>query len=395
MPDAATMDRTEVLIVGGGPAGSTCAQVLRAQGIDVVVLDKARFPRDKVCAGWVTPQVMQTLGVDLEDYRSSRTLQPITAFRTGLIARPAVGTEYREPVSYGIRRSEFDHYLLQRSGARVRSGEALQSLRRADDGGWVVNDAIEARLLVGAGGHFCPVARQLGARIGAGETVIAAQELEYRMSAEQAARCAVEPERPELYFCDDLKGYGWCFRKGDWLNVGLGREDKHRLSAHVEAFCDWLRREARVPADLPDRFKGHAYLLYTQAPRALVADAALLIGDAAGLAYAQSGEGIRPAVESGIFAAQAVAQALAAPDAAARQAALDGYATRVEQRFGRRGSGIPAAAEPSPPSFWRTTAARVLMSTRWFSRHVVINRWFLHGQQPALPAIAAPGRTGA
>ena len=52
------MDACEVLIVGGGPAGSACAWALRNRGCDVVVMDKATFPRDKVCAGWITPAVL-------------------------------------------------------------------------------------------------------------------------------------------------------------------------------------------------------------------------------------------------------------------------------------------------------------------------------------------------
>jgi len=384
------MDTTDVLIVGGGPAGSTCARVLRDLGVDVTVLDRSVFPRDKVCAGWITPQVVQTLALDLDDYRSRRTLQPIQAFRTGLIGESPVGTRYGRPVSYGIRRSEFDHYLLERSGARLRLGEPLKLLVRENDT-WRVNDSIRARVVIGAGGHFCPVARRFGAQLGSGESVIAAQELEYRLDARQAAECAIDPERPELYFCDDLKGYGWCLRKGDWLNVGLGREDKQHLSSHVEAFCDWLRQEGRVPPDLPARFKGHAYLLYTQAPRPLVIDqGTLLIGDAAGLAYAQSGEGIRPAIESGVLAAEVVASALAHGNERLPPGALDAYGRQVEARFGRRTRPAPAvmpAATP-PTARWRAAVARRLLANKWFSRHVVIDRWFLHGQQPALPSIA-------
>ncbi len=381
-----TPQRTDVLVAGGGPAGSTCARLLAARGFDVTVIDRSAFPRDKTCAGWITPQVVQTLGLDLQDYGRSRTLQPISAFRTGVICGAPVLTDYPGTVSYGIRRSEFDHYLLERSGARLRLGEPLATLERTP-GGWRANGGLEARVVVGAGGHFCPVARHLGADIGAGEQVIAAQEIEYRLDAAQAARCAVEPARPELYFCDDLKGYGWCFRKGDWLNVGLGREDKHHLAAHVAAFCDWLRRERRVPDDLPARFKGHAYLLYPQAPRPLVADGILLAGDAAGLAYAQSGEGIRPAIESGILAAEAIAQALSSAGGSVDAAALGGYRLAMERRFGRRRSaGRPLiAAAPAPA--WRRRLAGALLGNRWFSRRVVIDRWFLHGQQPALPAI--------
>ena len=56
-----SMDSCDVLIVGGGPAGSTCARQLAKAGCDVLVMDKSAFPRDKVCAGWITPAVIESL----------------------------------------------------------------------------------------------------------------------------------------------------------------------------------------------------------------------------------------------------------------------------------------------------------------------------------------------
>src|SRR5262245_21559497 len=165
------MDACDVLIVGGGPAGSSCAWQLRRAGLDVVVLDKARFPRDKVCAGWITPAVIDELALDVEDYRNGRVFQPISGFRTSILGSPEVFTDYGRPVSYGIRRCEFDHYLLERSGARLLTGTPLESLRRDGDR-WVVNDQIAAPLVVGAGGHFCPVARQTTEKSNGGETVV-------------------------------------------------------------------------------------------------------------------------------------------------------------------------------------------------------------------------------
>ena len=58
------METCDVLVVGGGPAGSTCAWKLRQAGADVTVIDRATFPRDKVCAGWITPPVINALGLD-------------------------------------------------------------------------------------------------------------------------------------------------------------------------------------------------------------------------------------------------------------------------------------------------------------------------------------------
>ncbi len=229
------METCDVLIVGGGPAGSSCAWKLRQHGMSVVVIDKAPFPRDKICAGWITPAVVQALQLDTGGYAEGRVLQPITAIRTGLIRGGELETRYPATISFGIRRCEFDHYLLQRSAARLRLGETLKSLEKRGSL-WTVNDAIAAPLLIGAGGHFCPVARFLGAKLGAAEDAVAAKEIEFAMDAEQAAGCRVRADTPEIYFCRDLKGYGWCFRKGNYLNIGLGREGHQGLARTSRGF---------------------------------------------------------------------------------------------------------------------------------------------------------------
>src|ERR1700694_4018467 len=110
------MARGDVLIVGGGPAGSSCAWPLRHSGLDVVILDKQIFPRHKVCGGWITPAVLSELEMDAAEYGRGRVLQPISSFRTGSIGGSSIETAYGSPVSYGIRRCEFDDYLLRRSG---------------------------------------------------------------------------------------------------------------------------------------------------------------------------------------------------------------------------------------------------------------------------------------
>jgi geranylgeranyl reductase family protein len=365
----------DVLVLGGGPAGSSCAWALRRRGLEVRVLDRARFPRHKVCAGWITPGLVESLQLDLDDYGRGRTLQPIHGFRTGVMGGPEVETTYPRAVSYGILRSEFDHYLLRRSGAAVVEGAALASLRRDADA-WVVNDHFRAPLVVGAGGHFCPVARLLGARR-TDDVVVAAQEVEFRMDHAQRRRCQVEPEVPELYFSGDLRGYGWCFRKGDVLNVGLGRADGREFPRHVRAFVEFLAARGRVPTDVPSRWLGHAYLLYDSTRPRLVDDGVLLVGDAAGLAYAQSGEGIRPAVESGLMAASVVAGAAGLYG----RERLEPYRQGLIGRFGRtRRISLPL------PSRWLGAIGRPLLATRWFTRKVVIDDWFLHARLPPLPS---------
>jgi flavin-dependent dehydrogenase len=370
------MQNCEVLIVGGGPAGSSCAGRLVQAGLNVLVIDRKTFPRDKTCAGWVTPQVFDVLGIDAADYANSRVCQPITGFRTGMIGGDEIGTEYGRVVSYGIRRCEFDHFLLERSGASCRFGEAVQDLCR-DGSGWIVNDSIRAQVLVGAGGHFCPVARALGAREGGQIVTVAAQEIEFELRPEDESRVQLRGEVPELYFCEDLAGYGWCFRKGNFLNVGLGRLNSPGVTAHVQSFCQFLRDRGKVTCDLPERFHGHAYRIYEHIEPKLVDEAVLFIGDAAGLAYPQSGEGIRPAVESGLLAADVMIAA--AGDYSGPK--LAPYASEIHKRFGapRRG----AMSDWLPAAFLRFAAAK-LMSTRWFAKSVVLDRWFLHAADPVL-----------
>jgi flavin-dependent dehydrogenase len=222
------------------------------------------------------------------------------------------------------------------------------------------------------------VARFIGARPGSDEPTVAAQEIEFELTPAQAARCLVREDRPELYFCRDMKGYGWCFRKGDYLNIGLGREDSHRLTGHVREFVDWLKAGGRIPRDILERFHGHAYLLYPHAPRRLAGDGVLLIGDAAGLAYPQSGEGILPAVESGQMAAETIIAA--AGDT--RRDALHAYVRRIGERFGPR----DAARTEAPPLIQqlKQQLARTLLTSHWFARHIVVERWFLHTHQPPL-----------
>lgn len=372
------MDSCGVLIVGGGPAGSSCAWQLRHAGLDVAVLDKQVFPRDKICGGWITPAVLAELEIDVADYARGRVLQPITGFRTGCIDGPMVVTRYGKPVSYGIRRREFDQYLLQRCGARIIQGVSLATLERSG-AGWIANGNIGARMLVGAGGHFCPVARLTGAR-SKGEVAVVAQEAEFEMNAAQQAGCAIQPDQPELYFCADLKGYGWCFRKENYLNIGLGRMDPHQLSSHVAAFLKFLKTAGRLSFDVPCTLPGHAYLLYGSSARNVVDDHLLLVGDAAGLAYSQSGEGIRPAIESGLLAAATI---LAANGNYSREN-LDSYRALLARRFGASGTDWTAGIGSHLPQHLIRALGKYLLGLRWFTREVVLNRWFLH-----TPSVAA------
>lgn len=357
------MIRGDALIVGGGPAGSTCARELHNAGWDVIVADRARFPRDKVCAGWLTPRVFELLDLDPEEYRATGlTLQEITAFRTGIIGRGLIETRYPRVVSYAVRRCEFDDFLLRRARVRVLEGTPVVTLRR-NGSAWLVNDMIEASVIVGAGGHFCPVARHLRAGADTSRPVIA-KEAEFRLDGHNTGAVS---DAPELFFCRDLEGYGWCVRKGDYLNVGIGRRENRDFARHVKDFITYLESRHALASPSEVTWRGHAYLASGTGPRPLTGAGILLVGDAAGLAYPESGEGICPAIESGHLAAQT----LIAANGRYELDDLKPYAEAIRRLH------PPAPVKPARVRAVFAAIGRVLLGSPAFTRRVVLDRWFL------------------
>jgi flavin-dependent dehydrogenase len=377
------LDACDVAIVGGGPAGSSCAWALRDSGLDVLVVDRATFPRHKLCGGWITPLVLDELEFTPEDYLPGRTMQPITGFRLSAIGGPQVEVGGDRIVSYGIRRCEFDEFLLRRSGARIREGVPLTSIERTD-GGWLINRDIRSRALIGAGGHFCPVGRYLGNK--GSPAPVLAQEIEFEMDVSRAAQSKVAGEIPELFFCRDMLGYGWVFRKDNYLNVGLGRTDSHEISRHVKDFLDYLAKTRLV--ETPDAgIAGHAYGLFGRSQRKILDDGVLLIGDAAGLAYPESGEGIRPAIESGLIAAHA----LLASEGNYSANKLSLYRQLLNSRLQREQSRIDTLSQLLPHTL-KEMLGRQLLRSHAFCRNVVMDQWFLRIAEQRLALSPQPVR---
>jgi len=367
----------DAIVVGGGPGGSTAAWRLARGGARVVLLDAARFPRLKLCAGWVTPTVWRTLELDPEDY--PHTLQPFADASIELDGE-VLETRWSDTVSYGIVRREFDAFLLRRAeqaGATVREQVRVGAVRAERDG--VVLETSEgtlsAPLVIGAGGHNCPVARALG-EIDDDEPVVVARESETRVGASLLRELTTRPGTPELFAEPDFRGYGWYFTKGDFLNVGIGcLGDGRDLHRRFDAMIERLRADGRLPAGLElEPFRGHAYAIRVDHPRRVAGDGFLLVGDAAGLARGVSGEGIGPAVESGTWAAEAVlAHGL---DADARPGRARGYAERIATRFGSGRPGVAERALASLPRQALEGLARLVCRTPYLRRKLIFEGAF-------------------
>jgi flavin-dependent dehydrogenase len=295
-------------------------------------------------------------------------MQEITGFQTSVVGGRSIETRYSRVVSYAIRRCEFDNFLLRRAKVRVLEGAPLATLRRHGDQ-WVANDQIQAPVIIGAGGHFCPVARHLmGDPGGERAQPVIAREVEFALNG---ARSSVSADTPELFFCRDLEGYAWCVRKGEHLNLGIGRRERDNFADHFRDFVSFLEASGRAPDLSHLVWRGHAYHATGAGVRPLVSDSALLAGDAAGLAYPESGEGIRPAIESGRLAAAAL---IAAGGRYGRDR-LEPYADSLR--------ALHHPAKRTPPALRPLARAcgRALLHSAAFTRHVMLDRWFLRNRE--------------
>lgn len=297
------MQHIETIVVGGGPAGSTCAWQLVNNGREVLILDRASFPRLKLCAGWITQKAMTDLEMAPEDYPYPLLKLDI---RTHLPKIPFALKWFPTPGNnYSIRRIEFDAWLLERSGAPVERHNVTIIRREGDR--YIIDDAFSCRYLVGAGGTMCPVRRNLfnEQRLKSRQIVTLEREFEY-------------PGRKNdchLYFFQrGLYGYSWYVPKGEgFVNIGIGGKSKYfrnsgtKIHDHFRDFLADLVRERRLDAVTAEGLKGtgHPYFLYAYDGE-IKKDNCFLIGDSAGLATIDLGEGIGPAVESALMAAKEI-----------------------------------------------------------------------------------------
>lgn len=363
------MQSFDVVIVGGGPAGSATAWAMRDSGLKVAIVDKAIFPREKVCAGWITPIVLQILDIPPNDYARQHVLQPITAFRIGILGQPSIICRYDKVVSYGIRRCEFDDFLLKRSGAELKTDNPIYSIERSGSR-WVLNGELMTDFLIGAGGHFCPVRRTFIQKSSDSRNVVTAQEVEFEVPQEKQHHLVVDGATPELTFLPDLSGYGWCFRKGNYLNIGVGQVDGSNLRQTVSRFLSLIESNRLADIPLPRRMQGHAYRLASTDVEPVADEHVVLVGDAAGLAHPVSGEGIRPAIESGLRAGRAIVRALNGKS----DLPLEEYSAWVKTRSRRLERGIPRESRLFQ------CLGRFALNSRFLSRRFVLDNCFLKGE---------------
>jgi geranylgeranyl reductase family protein len=298
------MQHFDVLVVGGGPAGSTTAYRLAEAGASVLLVDKATFPRDKPCGGGLTIRAVRQCPVDPSPVVEAEVDVLELRFRFG----DAVERRAAEPVIRMTQRRRLDAFLLDAArerGVEVREGTTIDVTHAPAD------------VVIGADGANGTTARAFGLGKGIVHGVAYEGNIPYGVISEERYGRRAVVELGEI-----PGGYGWVFAKGDHVNVGVGawQSEGPRIREHLARVC--LAHDLD-PGQL-DSVRGHR-LPMRRAGARIAGKRALLVGDAAGLIDPLSGDGMYECFVSSKLATAAVLDLLGG-----QASSLEPYEAAVE-----------------------------------------------------------------
>jgi geranylgeranyl reductase family protein len=340
------MQRFDAIVVGAGPAGSTTAYRLASAGASVVLLDRARFPRDKPCGGGLTGRALKNLPCPVD---------PVVEHvvdRVTLRLRFSATIERRasRPLILMTQRRRLDLHLAEQAaaaGADFRDGVRVDCVEVGDDGAVVSagGERLHAAVVVGADGANGIAAKATGLAADHDHGVAYEGNVDYDAATEKRYRRRAVIELGEI-----PGGYGWVFPKGDHVNVGVGgwfREGPN-LKHHLVRLCE----QHGIGAGAVESLRGHRLPLRRPGAR-LSGGRALLVGDAAGLVDPLTGDGMYEAFVSSRLASAAVLDLLAG-----RADGLEPYTDAVTRELGRHLAaswGVKLAIDRYPRAIFALT----------------------------------------
>lgn len=349
----------DVLVVGAGPAGASTAYHLARLGVDVLVLEKAEFPRDKICGDGLTPAAVHELvlmGLDTTGWTRNRGLRVIGGGHTIELDWP----DQKSLPGYGMTRARtaLDHELISHAvaaGARLIEGAtvigALQDATGRVIGATArIGKGPEARLLevrakfvADCGGVAARLATSLGLEKKTTRPLGVAARAYFRSPRgdEDFMESHLELWAGAPGESDLLPGYGWIFPMGEGIvNVGLGSVSSTANATSLpykKVFEQWM---ANVPEEWGFTAENQIGPLRSAAlPMSFnrtphYVSGLVLVGDAGGMVSPFNGEGIAPALKAGRFAASCLAQALSRSDRAGADRAMSEYPELLSEEYG-------------------------------------------------------------
>jgi geranylgeranyl reductase family protein len=359
-PPSAGYD-ADVIVVGAGPGGATAAYHLAQAGVDVIALEKATFPREKVCGDGLTPRAVKQLvamGIDLSPENGWIRNHGLRILGGGMrIEMP--WPDLAAFPSYGLvrPRQDFDEILArtaQKAGAQLYENTTVTEPIRDERSNRVVGVKTLSKETGDGRDYRAPLVLVADGNSSRFSLALGIHKRDDRPMGVAYRRYYRSPRHDDdwleswLELWDGspgesrlLPGYGWIFGVGDGTsNVGLGilntsdafgktdyRALLDRWLAHLPAEWGFVEENATAPtrgAALPMGFNRKPHY----------ADGALLVGDAGGMVNPMNGEGIAYAMESGRLAAEIVAQALAEPEGVRRERILHGYPKALDAEYG-------------------------------------------------------------